>query len=142
MKYQLGNNTIEKVVNIKINGKIYSSINGNKTFKGTIDVEGENLPVPSDQRQLIINLSDKLQGGVISYAGYDQGKPFTYAYGGIFFNKNFSKATLYVYNKNDASGGWNVDDGLMISLPASTRSEALDISNELMRNSLNGYILK
>lgn len=51
VKYQLGteNNHFTKPITIRIDGKLQQSLTGTKTFKGTIDIDGEKIPVPEDK---------------------------------------------------------------------------------------------
>jgi len=146
IKYQLGNENRDtvKTIKIEINGKLYRSITGNKSFVGTIYLEGEGIPVPIEHRGLNIKFGTELQGG-INYFYYDElSKPKTFTLGGIYINEDFSEFTIFTYDRSNGStqGSWSADNGYMISAPAKDRDEALKISNELMKNILNGYILK
>lgn len=145
IKYRLGNENIgtEKSIHITIQGKLTSSIFGNKTFKGTINLEGEEIPVPQNERDLVLNFHNELNSEII-FSYIEDGQPFMYSYGSIFINKNFSKESISVYDKNhdNTKGTWVADNGLMIAAPASNREQALKISNELMSKYLRGYILK
>lgn len=144
MKYRLGNENIgkEESVRIKIDGKLYKSIAGNKTFKGIIHIEGEEIPVPENQRQLEIHFRKERYGSVV-YTYIEDGKPYMFNYGTIYIDKSFSKATFTVFDRMDNNQGtWSADNGIMISVPASDRGEALGISNMLMNKYLDGYVLK
>ncbi len=141
IKYQLGeeNKDMSRPVAVYIEGKMERSLRGVVSFKGTIDVEGEEIPVPVDQRELNITLGKDLLG-VITYAYFDEGKPWLYSYGYIYTNRDFSKVAIAVYKRNDSNdtdpnstgGGWTSGDGLMIAAPAKDRTDALEVSNELM----------
>jgi hypothetical protein len=74
---------------------LLKSLDGSLSFKGQLDLEDELIPVPNDQRELVINFGKNLQGGII-YAYYLDAIPKTYAYGGIFINKQFDKVTIFV----------------------------------------------
>ncbi len=146
IKYRLGdeNTGLEKSINVSIKGKLYSSMTGNKTFKGTITIEGEEIPVPENQRELEIHFRKERHGGMV-YFYIEDGMPYLFHYGAIYTDRTFSKVTFMVFDreKEDKSRGtWNADNGLMISAPASNRVEAVRISNELMNKYLNGNILK
>jgi hypothetical protein len=143
IKYQLGegNQKLEKPIKIKINGNLKKSFDGSLTFKGQLDLEGELISVPNDQRELEINFGKNLQGGII-YAYYQDAIPKTYAYGGIFINKAFNKVTIFVNETDKSNSASNFENGYMISAPAHTRNEALIISNELMGKYLSGRILQ
>jgi hypothetical protein len=141
IKYQLGDEHKEmaKPITVHIEGKMEKSLNGVTSFKGTIDFEGEQIPVPADQRELYITLGKDGQG-LIVYADYSEAKPWVYSYG-VIYTKDFNKVAFAVYKRNDADanstgGGWSSGDGLMIAAPAMDRIEALDVSNELMEEHL------
>lgn len=65
----------------------------------------------------------------------------------IFANKDFSQVTLLLktpdqqseYENGATQSVWNAENGKMLLAPASTREEALALSNKLMREYLNPY---
>ena len=146
MKYRLGAEHIgdEKSVEIDMDGTLYTSLTGSKRFVGTITIECEEIPVPENQRQLEINLSKDLSG-IMHYPYMEDGVINPFFYATIFVNRSFSVATFTVYDwdleEGNQEGSWSGDNGLMISVPASDRSEAMSISNQLMKTYLAGYIL-
>ena len=146
MKYRLGaeHNGDEKSVAIDMDGTVYTSLTGNKRFVGTITIEGEEIPVPENQRQLEINLGKDLNG-VMLYPYMEDDIIQHFLYGTIFVNRSFREVAITVMDQYSAEGNqggnWSGDDGLMISVPASDRAEALRISNHLMKDYLDGYIL-
>ena len=146
VKYQLGaeNNYFTKPITIHIDGKLYQSITGSKTFKGTIDIDDEKIPVPEDQRGLEIKFLDN-GGGHIVYGYIENGRPGTYGYGVLSTNSNFSEVTVATFQKNEtvlSNRGWSSENGQMLTAPAVNRNEALKIPNELMQNYLKGNTLK
>lgn len=143
LKYRLGAGSIEneQLINLHIKGKMYKSITGNKTFKGIIEFEDDGLPVPKEHRQLEVNFY-RTNVGVIAYQYNLDGKPKIFVFGSIYIYKDFSKITIAVLDHEGDHGSWTGEDGIMITAPTSSRSEAIDISNELMKGSLNGYKLK
>ncbi|AOZ94498.1 hypothetical protein [Paenibacillus crassostreae] len=111
VKYRLGieHKKTEKLVNVNIEGKLYKSISGKRRFTGTIDIEGEEIPVPVDQRKLNIIFTND-GWGVMSYhifefkenggvAGTD-----IYQYGSIFINNDFNKVSILVSDQNQLNG--------------------------------------
>lgn len=146
VKYQLGaeNNHFTKPVTIHIDGKLHQSLTGSKTFKGTIDIDGERVPVPEDQRALVINFLDN-GAGTIVYGYIENGRPGLYSYGVLYTNSNFSEVTITTFQEDETglfNRGWTSENGEMITAPAANRTEALKISNELMEDNLNGNTLK
>ncbi|MED5017386.1 hypothetical protein P9847_08695 [Paenibacillus chibensis] len=154
IKYRLGTEHLksEEPVNVKIEGKLYKSISGKRRFAGTIDIEGEKIPVPADQRKLNIPITSD-GWGAISYPYFVYRKEdgvtvgsHTYQYGSLVINNDFTKVSILVSDQNQINdnGGvaWNAENGQMITVPASSRSEAIRISNEIMELFLKGYTLK
>ncbi|OMF24151.1 hypothetical protein BK133_23335 [Paenibacillus sp. FSL H8-0548] len=144
VKYQLGADNAASLnpVAIHMDGTLKRSLTGKKTFKGTIDVEGEILPVPEDQRELEISFR-RDQAGIITYGYYENGQPRLYAYGVLYVNNDLSKVAIAIFDKDDeGSGGWTGEDGWMITAPAVDRTSALTAANELMKDYLGGNLLK
>lgn len=158
VKYQLGSEGAKlrsEPATVVIKGKLHKSFRSERVFKGYITIVGEEIPVPKDQRKLEIHFSSD-DWGVMAYPYVifdkygEQGsrvKPMIYQSHIIFANKDFSQVTLLLKTpdqqseyKNGASQSvWNAENGKMLSAPASTREEALALSNKLMREYLNPY---
>jgi len=89
---------------------------------------------------------DKNEYGSYKYIKIDEdGERQVLMHGDIFIKDKFSKLTMTIFEKSDSDSsrsGWNGKRGLMISAPAETRKEALDISNSLMKYYLRSYELK
>ncbi|QOY36618.1 hypothetical protein AWH56_002780 [Anaerobacillus isosaccharinicus] len=137
--YQLGseNTDFEETVSIEVYGKLHRSILGKKRFIGTIKINDEILPPSSaTENELEIIFSDNYRGH-ISYWLTPKGQMKGEFYGELFINNDFSKLTITkLKRRENGSAGWNGYDGLMISAPATSRTEGLKISNELMKNFL------
>lgn len=134
--FQLGTEPISNVQpeTISIQGSFSTKLNGLRTFNGLITFEHDTLPVPKDSRDLTIHF-DKNGFGPIIYAYFEKSEtigagPKTFSNGALFANSDFS---LITYLPRDA---WNGENGLMYAGPATTRKQALIISNELMKNFL------
>lgn len=146
VKYRLGedNRESEQTVHIKMDGKRYLTTSGDYIFRGTIEIEGESFPVPEDQKNLEIRFHKGY--GLIEYIIFDNGKTDIFLYGTLFVDRAFSRLTIAISEENSNgeqnSKSWNSEDGLMLSMPATNRSEAIQLSNELMENYLGGYTLK
>lgn len=147
IKYQLGeeNKEMSKPIVVHIEGEVQRSLWGVVNFKGTIDIDGEEIPVPAAHRELNITLGKDLIGG-ITYAYFDEGTPRLYPYADFYSNRDFSKVAIAVYKKDDGNDtdpnstgrGWTGGDGLMIAAPAKDRIDALEVSNELMEDYWKG----
>lgn len=121
-------NQINKEVTITIKGKLYRKIFNHDRFKGTIDLKGE---VPTniilDKKQVEVVFLEN--GGSLLFGDS--------SYGTLYINKDFSELSIIVYEhiesgRDNASYSWHPEDGLLISGPAKSRKEALNISNELI----------
>jgi hypothetical protein len=145
VRYQLGaeNMEYEQPAIMHINGTLQKSLTGSRTFKGTINIEGETLPVPEDQREITVQFDANGQG-IISYVYFDDGRPGVYAYGAIFINDDISKVSISAFGKDthDNREGWTAADGFMITAPARDRTEALNIANVLMKDYMLGKSLR
>ncbi|MFB9328972.1 hypothetical protein ACFFSY_23810 [Paenibacillus aurantiacus] len=130
-----------------LQGKLYTSLSGKRTFKGEATVAGEQIPVPRDQRKLTIHFA-KEGWGAMSYpylVNGGQGAPVRteiYQSHLIFANEDFTQVSLLLANRMTDSNGnykqtvWDPENGMAISAPAATRDEALAISDTLMREYL------
>ncbi|QLG38947.1 hypothetical protein HW560_13130 [Paenibacillus sp. E222] len=146
VKYRLGedNREPEQKVHINMDGKRYLTTSGDYIFRGTIDIEGESFPVPEDQKGLEIRFHKGY--GLMEYIIDENEKTDIFVYGTLFVDRAFTKLTIAI-SEEDSSGeqrsrSWSSEDGLMLSMPATNRSEAIQLSNELMETYLGGYTLK
>ena len=144
VKYQLsaeGAKAGTEPATVVIQGKLYTSLKGEHTFKGVVSIVGEQIPVPLDQRKLEIHFASEGWGVMAyPYIHYNQRGAVEgvdiYNSHILFANKHFSQVTLLLSTPQKV---WNSDNGYMISAPASTREEALTMSNNLMRKFLALY---
>jgi len=78
----------------------------------------------------------------LTYPFIENGKPRIYSQGTLFVNDDFSKIAIALIEHEADQGHWGADDGLMIAAPALNREEAVVLSNEVMREYLDGHVLK
>lgn len=116
-----------------------------------IQVIGEQIPVPQDQHTVEIHFTKDGWGSIANpYFIYDQRGATIgakiYQSHSIFANKDFTQVTLLLKTpdqQSDSENGneivWNIENGKMLSAPASTREEALALSNKLMQEFLKPY---
>lgn len=141
VKYRLGNDALEQPIHVTIKGKVHRSLLGDRTFKGIVELEGEEMPVPQNQRQLERKLNK--ESADLIYAYNDRGAPRFHSVGTIYFDKHFNNATIALLEQKENTGSsWSAADGLMITVPATNRQEAVNKSNEIMGKYINGYILE
>lgn len=145
IQYRLGDDSasLEQPLNVRIEGKAYKSITGQRTFKGIIDLdmEGLDIPIPDNQRKLEISI-DKHNRGMLQYSDTENGMALPHFVGELYVNKEFSKVAIALLDHEEGRGGWSGDSGAMIAAPASSRTEALEVSNALMSPALDGYTLR
>jgi hypothetical protein len=138
--FQLGAENAQNVqsVEVEIKGFVQWYFFSPMTFKGTIRIEDELLPPPeSPDKELEVKLIGMLNGGQIRYRTDPDDYLKGAYYGILVFNKDFSKMTLLKYEKHgEGSYSWDVGKSMMISAPATNRTEALSIANELMGTAL------
>ncbi|RCW63383.1 hypothetical protein DFR57_11850 [Saliterribacillus persicus] len=137
--YQLGGNTnFEKII-IDIDGTFRNTLTSDQTFNGTITVEGEDLPVAKDERQLELQFENEIEGSPMMYFTYSVDEsgnvgPGIYNYGYIYINKDFSQFTIKKYGQKEEGKSWSGSDGMMITAPATNREEAIEISDQLIES--------
>jgi hypothetical protein len=147
-QYRLGDTSesFSKPVSIRIDGKLSKRIGGIHRFQGTINIDDEKLPIPEDDRKLDIKF-DENGRGIMIYTGVEEGRIRMFSYGDLFISRDLKKISISKYeneetNSDQSRRGWNSGDGMMIAGPAEDRKTALEISKELMRPDLNGFILE
>lgn len=146
VKYHLGeaNAGHEEFVQVKIDGEVWIDWKGIPTFSGTIDTGDDRLELTEDQRKVKVKLNGIAGNNLISYGGFDANTgPFTFVYGRLYADKSFQNVTLNIFEETEGGGsGWGSDSGLMVSAPASSRTEALEVANTLMKKDMKGGVLK
>lgn len=141
-KYRLGHpeDEVTGAVHVRIEGKMYKSFTGNRRFNGTVELEGEEMPVPENQRQIDINFGRNNWATQFLYAYVDpHGRPQFHSVGSMYVSRDFSQVVIALNEpEGDGRSGWNGGDGLMLAAPAEGRAEAVALSNKLMADYLNG----
>ncbi|WP_096153284.1 DUF4825 domain-containing protein [Bacillus sp. FJAT-45066] len=134
MSYQLGTDDILENIEIHIDGKFKRNFTGEKTFDGKIDIREKDSPIKDDPDLRGVNLAFRDNKATMFYF-FDknsQGRliPGGQWYGEIYINEDFSQFTIAKY---DEDSRWSESNGLMITAPASTREESINISKNLMK---------
>jgi hypothetical protein len=146
MKYRLGSPGApeERLLSVRIKGKIYrENLKGDRRFHGTIELEGEEIPVPERFRETDFMKFRGADHYFVWFPYVDRfGRPDQYIMGNLFMNDDFSRMALTLFEYEETGRGWGADDGLMVAAPASNREEAVALSNALMQRYLGGYMLK
>lgn len=153
IEYQLGTENSHHVrpESVHLKGTWSRSLKGIRTYQGTIHFASDPEPVPQEIREATVHFDQNGYGaityGFIETTPLGEVKPRTYFDGGLFANSDFSSVAFMIMEKvesdDGSSGGhWNGGDGLMFAGPATTREQALNLSNELMKKHLTnpGYM--
>ncbi|MBN2852144.1 MAG: hypothetical protein JXQ23_05345 [Clostridia bacterium] len=135
VKYRLGaeNADYMEKTSYMIKGKYSHSLFGH-SFKGVIYENGEPISAfNNDDYDVTINFDETNQGLLYITGEYVS----LISYGTIYIDQKFNQIAISLFEQAEDSAAnektWNSADGLMIAGPAATREEALDISNELMK---------
>ena len=130
--YHLNNEEFSEKITIHLEGKRRNHLFGDKKFEGTVVFEGEVLPpVPDGVEELEVRYERGI--GIINsfFREDEQGAVFPeiYHFGSIHINKNFTQFTIQASIPSSLPS----DDIFMITAPAETREEALQIHNNIMK---------
>lgn len=133
--YQLGseNSDVEEKVEIKLVGEVKRKLFSNIKFSGNIQIDSEMIP-PAHAKE------DKIQFEIGN--NHVNGSPITYIdlaadgvskFGNIYITNDLNTFVITVYAQTEDGGSsWNSKDGKVIAAPATSREEALEVTNELM----------
>lgn len=128
--FRTGENNYSEHIKVKISGNRTKGLFKGDKFDGVIII--------GDRQLNKINMRfDKFHNGNLYYYDENTGQ---YVYYGNLISSNLKDGfTICVLEGNEQKNGsssWSSKTGLMISVPASTRNEALNISNVLMKDML------
>ncbi|AGX02441.1 hypothetical protein B14911_18685 [Bacillus sp. NRRL B-14911] len=139
--YQLGEAENGKKVNIKIDGQQRFTMTGDRIFEGTIEIEGQSISVPPEDRKLELKF-DQNNSAHVSYVHFPHKNGISNTeiipFGQIHAAKSFSRLTIQKFNKD---GVWTGSEGMMIAAPADNWKEAIRLSDDLIEEyQLNGNV--
>ncbi|WP_160035439.1 hypothetical protein [Paenibacillus sp. An7] len=119
-----------------MDGEWRNHINGKRTYKGAIEIEGNKVPqIPEDRTKLVLhydghNFTTIFSGfRIIDETG--RAEPDIFTYGWVYTDDKFSDFTIKVINGADQ---WSPSNGYMITAPAKDRQEATIRSQKLIKN--------
>lgn len=134
--YQLGNDKVFERIKIHLDGTLKNRIDGKKTFIGTVNFEGKELPrTPQDRTELELHYHGDHIGSIFSgfriidEAGRVEADIFNF--GTVYANAKFSQITITMLT-GENNRTWSPSNGFMITAPANNREEAIKISQKLM----------
>lgn len=142
VKYRLGKENASEVepAVIYIKGTVRRTLRGDRLFQGTVEIEGEPIPVPKDELKNYKFIAPKGKGFTISYFWTEDWKSWnSFMLGTLYANDDFSQITLAISEKREGGWSWNGGDGLMLTAPAKDRTEALQLANKLMEHILKDF---
>ena len=132
--YRLGDHNYMEYIKININGHYSRGIIKGDKFEGSMTI--------GDKQLSKINLRfDEFGRGLLFF--YDESTGDYHSYGDIFTKNGMNEITICVLEEDDLRKGgqtWSSKYGLMISAPAESRVEAIEISNQLMTDVLHGEL--
>ncbi|WP_094094251.1 hypothetical protein [Paenibacillus physcomitrellae] len=146
IQYQLGEEHADyaRPVQVRIEGEIQRRLTKPPIFTGKMDtgeVNGVN-PFQQDIPHLKVRLS-RSDPDWLQSIRLDQGQIQRRMIGSLYSTPTMNQLTITLMHDNQGEEtGWSSSDGFMISAPAHTREEALEISKALMKDTLDGYELK
>ncbi|MPN04255.1 hypothetical protein SDC9_151491 [bioreactor metagenome] len=128
--YRLGYTNYLENVKVSIQGNISKGLLKGDKFEGAIQIGDKKLT------KISMRFDDFGRGNLFYY---DESVGDYKSYGDLISNNMKDQFTIIVLEENEEKSGsssWSSKDGLMISVLASSRNEALDISNKLMKDIL------
>lgn len=119
VSYKLGEDNSKSEESIlKLKGTGRKNSEDELRFQGILEIDGKEY-----------NLIYETGGSnILSYAS---SAGYTRTYGQVFINNDFSSVSV-----NVIEDGWSNEDGSMLSYPAETKAEGLEIANKVMEDYL------
>ncbi|KAB8135731.1 hypothetical protein F9U64_10675 [Gracilibacillus oryzae] len=136
LAYQLGNEEKIERVEIIITGEQRYTLTGKRRFFGTLDIKGEEIPVPQNEREITLNFELGNYSPIYYFYSTRVNGDYTpqiHNYGTIYTNKDLSQLTIMKLKHEGDNGWWNGSEGLMVTAPAQTRKEAMELSDKLIK---------
>lgn len=123
--YRLGDNAYSENIKISFDGYLSKRLFKGDKFQGVIII--------GDKKLIKVNMQfDSSDRAHIEY--YDESLSMYNDYGDIVSSNIKGRFTICVLeaDKNNSGSTWSIENGLMVSAPANSRSEALDISKSIL----------
>ena len=116
-------------------GHYYRNPFSKNEFLGRFYIDGIDLPDKLEQSGNVNIKFDKKGQGALYYQSNEPEDGLSwFSIGSVYFDINDQKVVVAVFDgAGTGSGEWNSGDGLIFAAPAANRSEALAVTNELMR---------
>lgn len=126
------NNVIQTTVAIK--GKLYKPLFFNSRFKGTCIIEEYNFTKDYKMRDLIFEKKIFNGAATLCYINYQTGEraPKTKILGEIWISGDMDKICISGYSPEFFSSDKNYEPLMLISAPAQTKEDAMQIVDQLI----------
>ena len=132
--YRLGDNSYSENIKISFDGYLSKRLFKGDKFQGTINIGNKKFV------RVFMEFSNR-SDAFVQY--YDESLGEYKIYGDMISSNIKERLTISVWEAtNNGGSAWSSKNGLVVSAPANNRSEALVISNKLMKNFLNSVELK
>lgn len=128
IKYRLGSSDYVEEVTVVVEGSYAKKFLLKDKFSGTMTINNNG-----ELTNLYLNFDKYGMEGILA----SNDKTFQFeSYGIIHTEPYFEKFTIRILEDEEEPGSkaWNSGDGLMLSAPADTREEALEISKNIMKD--------
>lgn len=141
LKYRLGSEYADDLeeYTFTFEGQLQRRIFSHNSFDGYITIKTKE-----NEESNYGSIAFNKHAGSVYFDEYE-GYLFHVKFNEFFLNNNMTKMSIRLYkiDEEDSShSSWDGADGYIIAAPASTREEALDISNEVYNLGESAYILE
>lgn len=133
VQYRIGDKNYEEKISIKIDGEYKNFLFKNDTFHGTISIDKYDFT--SNGSSVSLQLGNG--NAFLIYMNVVDGKPIQNPLGIIYCTPQFKKLVICVSEPLDKNSYvWNKNNGLFISAPSSSRSQAIDAAKALVEKDM------
>lgn len=129
VQYRASDSTNTYNTNIIVKGKLYKRLFSNPKFVGSISIDNFEYSKKHQLFDITFTKSIQASSGYLIYHVVENGVPLQEALGVIWMSENFSQLTILVFEPFDSQQRSTKD--LIISAPANTRTEAIQIFEQL-----------
>jgi len=120
-----------KPITLNIKGRVIKNITGDETFRGIIDIDGLEIPVPEEQRYLEAPFTHNSLP--IIYVYYVDNAAYNYTAGTLFCDKKWERFTILLEDNNMLNNkALDYENISIISAPSSNKEEGMSISKQLL----------
>lgn len=132
-----GNDSFEREVNLRIEGKFKKSLWGKHKFQGYFDIQDERFSLQNEQTYIEIAYQ-KNKPAVLGYVQFnDEGDTNLISFGDIFINEDFTAFTILLTYIDGQQTEWNHNHGYVLSAPVKDHEEAIHLTRKLTKGYLD-----